>query len=122
MVATACISNIEKSTTEEDLTTYLQSKCLALSEDHTRVLFTVTEGGYKRTTVSFNDEGTLNRALSLRRVDRKLNGRVLIFDADFEGITIIYEGSSSQVECVIQLTSGFHCRLINLIASLQFME
>lgn len=95
---TVCISNIANVTTTEDLATHLESKYLKMSEDHTDIIFTRIDVRSKRTTVTFIDRDTLSRALALPFSDRRLHGRTLIFDAKFEGMTVLYEGDPSLVE------------------------
>lgn len=91
--ATARITSIETSATEEDLTNFLESKELSLSEDHSQIRFTTSDERFKLTTVSFVDEKTLKRALSLPRIDRKLKKRTLNFDVGFDGFTVLSEGT-----------------------------
>lgn len=93
--ATARVSNIEMSTTEEDVATYFQGKGLSLADD-TKISFVNTDADYKSATVSFFNEETLQRAISLPRVSRKLKSRTLNLDVGFEGFTVLAEGRNPE--------------------------
>jgi len=97
MSTTARISNIDNSATETDLAIYLQSKGLSLSPGHRNISFANTEGGYKLATVSFIDKGAFKRALALPFADRILNDRTLNIDDDFDGFTVLSEGTQVDV-------------------------
>ncbi|KAM5544196.1 hypothetical protein V8D89_001856 [Ganoderma adspersum] len=89
---TARISNINSTTTREDLENHLASKGLLVAPGQRGRAFTETEGGGKRTTVSFADKTTFKRALALPMADRMLGDREIIIDDDFDGFTVLSEG------------------------------
>lgn len=93
------VTNIEISTTENDLQSYFESRGLPLSPDQ-KFTFVKREEDYKSTTVSFINKETCQRALTLSREDRRLKNRVVEFDGDFNGFTVLFEGAQCQVECV----------------------
>ena len=91
-MVTARISNINSTTTREDLEKHLASKGLLVAPGQRGRAFTEIEGGGKRTTVSFADEKMFNRALTLPMGDRMLGDREMIIDDDFDGFTVLSEG------------------------------
>jgi hypothetical protein len=92
MATTARISNIESTTTREDLAIFIQSKGLSLAPGQPLFL-TATQDGYKIATITFADHATFKRALDLPFADRELNNRCINIDDDFDGITVLSEGS-----------------------------
>nr|VWP02414.1 D-xylose-proton symporter [Ganoderma boninense] len=89
---TARISNINSTTTREDLQSYLALKGLPVAPGQRGLAFTETEGGGQRTTVSFADKTTFKRALALPMAERMLGDREIIIDDDFDGFTVLSEG------------------------------
>lgn len=96
MATTARISNIDSTTTKEDLVSHFLSKGLLFSLGERAVLFTPTNGPNKLAIVSFRDHDHFKQALTLPISDRMVEGRVLNIDEDFDGLTVLSEGA--QVE------------------------
>jgi hypothetical protein len=92
MTTTARISNIESTTTKVALASFIESKGLSLALGQPLSL-TTTQDGYKIATVTFADDDTFKRVLDLPFSDRELKNRRINIDADFDGLTVLSEGS-----------------------------
>ena len=92
MATTARISNIESSTTRDDLANFIRSKGLDLSH-HQPLSLTPTHDGYQIATVSFADHATFKRALDLPPADREMSNRYINFDDNFDGFTVLSDGN-----------------------------
>ncbi|KIK63472.1 hypothetical protein GYMLUDRAFT_72124 [Collybiopsis luxurians FD-317 M1] len=91
-MSSARVSNIDGSTTKDELTSFFESKGLSLaSRQH--MPFICTAEGQKTSVVSFVDESTLKKALSLPSAERVLNDRVIDIDDGFDGYTVLSEGT-----------------------------
>ncbi|KAJ8694582.1 hypothetical protein PTI98_007242 [Pleurotus ostreatus] len=97
MATTARISNIDSTTTKEDLASHFLSKGLLFSQGERAVSFTPTDGANKLAMVSFRDHDHFKRALALPISDRMVEGRVLNIDEDFDGLTVLSEGTQVDI-------------------------
>ncbi|KAF4570207.1 hypothetical protein EYR36_010014 [Pleurotus pulmonarius] len=97
MATTARVSNIDTTTTKEDLITHLLSKGLLLSHGERAVLFTPTEGARKVAMASFRDHDHFKRALALPAPDRMMAGNLLTIDEDFDGLTVLSDGAQVDI-------------------------
>ncbi|KLO10638.1 hypothetical protein SCHPADRAFT_509517 [Schizopora paradoxa] len=96
---TVNISGIADSTTDVKLKDYFSERELKLSDEHGPITFTKPDGSAdkKRTTITFNNEETFKRAISLGRAQRKLDGFVLEFDHKFLGFTTFSGGTEVDI-------------------------
>lgn len=95
MDRTARISNIDNTTKEGELIAFLVSQELALDLDQPLSL-TSTPDRHQVATVTFDNNAALKKALGLSRANRKLKDRYIIVDDEFDGFTVLSEGT--QVE------------------------
>ncbi|KAJ3849993.1 hypothetical protein EV368DRAFT_84995 [Lentinula lateritia] len=95
----ARVSNISSATTKDALADFFLSKGMPITSrpEHISLITDVDSDGPSRQTftavVSFADESTLKKALSLSSSDRMLNNRILYFDDSFDGYTVLSEGT-----------------------------
>ena len=93
MTSTARICNIDSEITTEELIEHFRSKELSVASGQTRVSLVTGTDGLKTATLTFSDEGTLQRALKLSANDRQLRGRQLGLDDGFDGFTTLSDGN-----------------------------
>jgi hypothetical protein len=89
---TARITNLDPETTPEDLTTLFQSKGLPTSPGQAQISLTTSLDGTAITTVTFQDEETLKRALKLTLQERTIHNQQIHLDAGFDGFTALSNG------------------------------
>lgn len=92
MDRTARISNIESTTTENELIAFLESAQLPLDLDQPLSL-TSTPERHQVATVTFRDNATLKQALGLPRASKKLKNRFINVDDEFDGFTVLSQGT-----------------------------
>lgn len=92
MDRTARISSIKNGTKEEEFMKFLESKNLLL-DPYQPISLTSTPDRHQVATVTFLDNATLKQALSLPPANRVLNRRKINIDDDFDGFTILSEGT-----------------------------
>ncbi|KAJ3876592.1 Alpha/Beta hydrolase protein [Lentinula edodes] len=99
----ARVSNISSATTKDALADFFLSKGMPITSrpEHISLITAVDSDGPSRQTytavVSFADEPTLKKALSLTSSDRMLNNRILDFDDSFDGYTVLSEGTQVDI-------------------------
>ncbi|KAF8824301.1 hypothetical protein HHX47_DHR8000394 [Lentinula edodes] len=99
----ARVSNISSATTKDALADFFLSKGMPITSrpEHISLITAVDSDGPSSQTytavVSFADEPTLKKALSLTSSDRMLNNRILDFDDSFDGYTVLSEGTQVDI-------------------------
>ena len=92
MATTARISNVDHTTTKQALENFLESKHLPLAPGQ-HISLTAIQDKYKAATVTFADNATFERAIHLPLADRELNNKHISISNNFDGLTILSEGS-----------------------------
>ncbi|KLO06642.1 hypothetical protein SCHPADRAFT_837791 [Schizopora paradoxa] len=99
MTRTLRISNIAPTTTADALASYFRDKGLQLSTGNGKhgIYLVKAEDDNIHATVSFYSDLVCKRALALSYEDRKLDNRLLVLSSNFDGFTVLSEGSQVDI-------------------------